>query len=213
MLLARKALQKKGIHAMTSPIDPSLYCRICKTALTVWSTPAGVTRLAHAQDTEQTADHKPDPALLADLPGAIQFCDFCDGFAAVVYTVSEELITGRNIVTAQWTTRRDQLLHGPAARARRTETERLRTDNLGRRHGACDPCAALLETQDLPRLVSRAADALPAPLRTGRKLLAIRGELYANFQHILDHRRPGRHRITATEPLGVFEPSPPKPVL
>jgi len=193
---------------MTTPDDPSLYCRSCKYALTVWGTPLGATRLVHALDIDATSGHVPAPVPLADLPDAIQLCDFCAGRATFVYIVATELISGRNIVTTRWAAQRDQLLHGPAARVRRCETARLRTDHFGKRHAACEACASLIEARNLPRLVSRAADSLPDQVRKARKLQAIRGELYTNFQHVLDHRRPGRHRITATEPLGVFEPGP-----
>lgn len=189
--------------------DPSLYCRVCKYALTFGVTSGGVSYLIHANEQRgEAADHAPDPIPLAELPGAIQLCDFCDGTASFVYTVDEEHITHHNTITKRWVNRSDHRDHGPAARTRRAETERTRTDLFGKRHAACPDCAALIEAADLPRLVTRAAETLPPSMLRGNKLSRVRAQLYTNFTHVLAHRQPGRHRITDSIPLGIWEPSP-----
>jgi hypothetical protein len=49
---------------MTTPDDPSLYCRSCKYALAVWGIPLGATRLVHALDIDAISGHVPDPVPL-----------------------------------------------------------------------------------------------------------------------------------------------------
>jgi hypothetical protein len=188
--------------------DPSIYCRVCKYALNLYlPTGSSIARLQHAIDPSD--GHIPGPVPLAQLPDAIQCCDFCaTGIVTFVYVTSEDYIRQETRVVKRWVTRRDQLEHGSAARSRRTETEEGHRHLFGRRHACCPGCAILIEQEDLPRLVTRVVETLPAKFQRGNRLVKARSQLCADFGHVLDHRLPGRYRITSTAPLGVWEPGP-----
>jgi hypothetical protein len=76
----------------------------------------------------------------------------------------------------------------------------------GERWSACEGCATLIESRDLMGLISRVTDAMPAKYTRGKKLLRVRGDLHANYSTVLATLHPGRGRITAEHPLGVWEP-------
>jgi hypothetical protein len=187
--------------------DQSPYCRTCKHALNVFYR-NGVTRYLHnAESRGGTVDHPADPIPLAELPDAIQLCDLCDGPAAFVYTCDDR-ITDRKKVTAQYVRHHEYREQNYAARVVRADTETTSSYVWGQRFAICTPCGLLIEGDQLPQLVTRLTDLMPTRAKRGRKLTELRARLYTDAGHLMTTRLPGRHRLTASNPVGVWEPSP-----
>jgi hypothetical protein len=188
-------------------LDPSWYCRTCRRGLYVRDTPAGP-RYLHAQAMRGggEVDHAPDPAPLAEVPDAIQECDFCSALAVFVYACGDQ-DTDRAVITSRTVSAQDYRERHHAARTRRVQTDGYRTDRWGERWTACPDCAACLDGRDLMGLIRRATDAFPARVTRGRKLQAVRGELHTVYTNIFATLAPGRGRILPGQPLGVWEPT------
>lgn len=187
--------------------DQTPYCRTCKHALNVWQR-NGITRYLHTVEARGgTVGHPADPIPLAELPDAIQLCDLCDGPAAFIYTCDDR-ITDRKKVTARYVRHNDQRDQNYAARVVRADTETTSSYVWGQRFAICSPCGQLIETGELPQLVTRLTDLMPAKAKRGRKLTELRARLYTDAGHLMATRLPGRHRITASNPLGVWESTP-----
>jgi hypothetical protein len=57
-------------------------------------------------------------------------------------------------------------------------------------------------------LISRVVQAMPAKYTRGKHLARVRAQLHATYSNVLDTLHPGRGRITATNPLGLWDPHP-----
>lgn len=187
--------------------DQSPYCRTCKYALNVLYR-NGITRYLHiAEARGGNVDHPADPVPLAELPDAIQLCDLCDDTAAFIYTCDDR-ITDRKRVTARYVRHDEHRDRNYAARIVRADTETTSSYVWGQRFAICTPCGQLIESGELPQLVTRLTDLMPPKAKRGRKLAELRAQLYTDAGHLMATRLPGRHRITPTNPLGVWESAP-----
>ena len=190
----------------SSTPDPSMYCRTCTRALQVRRHgDAGPVEYLHAADLRgDHTDHTPAPVPLAELPDAVQECDFDSATPAVFVYVCDEQVTAHSRIAQRIVGQDDYLRRGAAARSLREVTEHMQTHHWGQRWAACEGCAALIEARDLLGLIRRVTDGLPARmLNTPRKLRAVRGELDATYSHVFATLRPGRLRITTGNPLGI----------
>jgi hypothetical protein len=115
--------------------------------------------------------------------------------------------TETRVVTARTVALRDYRHRHHAARTRNVETRPGVTQTWGRRWVACEQCAELIQRRDLYGLVGRVADAMPAKYTRGNRLARVRGELHATYSTVFATLQPGRGRITAEHPLGVWEPA------
>ena len=174
--------------------DPSVYCRTCRRALSVFSSPNGPAKLMHAVETRgQQVDHRPDPVPLALLADPIVECDFCSGHAAVVYQLTDQE-TRFDPVTRRVVGRGDYQRRHQAARTLRTETSPGITNVWGSRWTACRGCAEHIDNGDLSGLITRVTTSMPAKYTRGRRLPQMRGLLYGLYSGLFEgvppHREP-----------------------
>jgi hypothetical protein len=183
------------------------YCRTCRRALQRRLSPGGVLDVIHAAEQRgETSDHPADPAPITEIVDPIIECDFCSAPDATwIYWCADQR-TDTQIVTSRTVALHDYQRRHLAARTRSVETSAGPSQMWGERWSACEGCATLIETRDLLGLIWRVTDAMPAKYTRGKKLLRVRGDLHANYSTVLATLRPGRARITAEHPLGVWEP-------
>ncbi len=194
----------KAFPAMSDPTP--VFCATCRRALNVHASPAGRVSYVHPVELRGgTVDHPADPVPLTALPNPLMECDFCSRPDPVWTYVCADQHTHLDRVTARIVDARDFRDRHHAARVRRTETAPGITQAWGQRWAACDDCAALIEHRDLYGLISRVAQALPAKLTRGHRLPRVRAELHATYSVVFSTLAPGRGRITAEHPLGVWQ--------
>jgi hypothetical protein len=183
------------------------YCRTCRRALQWRLSPSGVLDFIHAAEQRgDTSDHPAAPTPLTEIVNPIIECDFCPAQdAAWIYWCADQR-TDTRIITSRTVGLHDYRRRHLAARTRSTETSAGPSQMWGERWTACEGCATLIERRDLMGLISRVTDAMPAKYTRGKKLLRVRGDLHANYSTVFATLRPGRARITAEHPLGVWEP-------
>lgn len=185
--------------------DPSVYCRTCRRALSVYTGPHGQVKLLHAVETRgQQVDHAPDPIPLSELADPIIECDFCGGRAAVVYLVPDQE-TRIDPIVRRVVGLGDYQRRHHAARTRRTETTPGITTAWGTRWTACDGCAACVDAGDLYGLITRAAESMPRKYTRGKRLPHVRGLLHKFYSGLFEGRPLRRGQITPEHPLGLWD--------
>jgi hypothetical protein len=183
------------------------YCRTCRRALQRRLLPSGVVDFIHAAEQRGgTSDHPANPAPLTEIVDPIIECDFCSHPDAVWIYVCADQQTDTRIVTSRTVGLHDYQHRHHAARTRGVETTAGPAQRWGQRWGACEGCAALIESRDLMRLIARVTDAMPAKLTRGKKLVQVRGRLHDNYSTVFATLRPDRGWITSGHPLGVWDP-------
>jgi hypothetical protein len=186
-----------------------MYCRTCRRALNVKAGVGGRVSYLHATELRRHgSDHPADPVPVSQLADPIMECDFCSAQEPVFVYRCADQHTNSRIVTATVVGRADYRDRHHAARARRTVTEPGTVQAWGERWSTCQHCADLIEVRDLLGLIRRVVHTLPAKVIRGNRLVRVRGELRTTFGNVLDNLAPGRGRITAQHPLGVWEPNP-----
>jgi hypothetical protein len=194
------------VWATVPPEQIPPYCRTCRRALQWRRSPSGVVDFIHAAEQRGgTSDHPADPAPLTEIVDPIIECDFCSASGAAWIYVCADQQTDTRIVTSRTVGLHDYQRRHHAARTRSVETSAGPSQMWGERWGACEGCAALIDSRDLMGLISRVTDAMPAKYTRGKKLLRVRGDLHANYSTVFATLRPGRGRITSAHPLGVWE--------
>jgi hypothetical protein len=183
------------------------YCRTCRRALQRRWSSGGVLDFIHAAEQRgETSDHPADQVPLTEIVDPIIECDFCSApGAAWIYWCADQR-TDTQIVKSRTVALHDYQRRHLAARTRSAETSAGPSQMWGERWSACEGCATLIESRDLMGLISRVTDAMPAKYTRGKKLLRVRGDLHANYSNVFATLHPGRGRITAEHPLGVWEP-------
>lgn len=193
---------------MTGPVpDESMYCRTCKRSLSTF-TPAGGGQLyVHAAELrEQSVDHPPDPIPLAELPDAIQQCDFDSAEPALYVYACDNQFRNIDRVAARYVGAADYTRRHHAARTRREVMEKGYTQSMGEHWTACAGCAELIEADDLLGLMRRVTEALnPKLTNTRKKLVETRAKLRQDYSEFLATRRPGRGRLSYGHPLGEWD--------
>ena len=196
-----------------SPDEVPFHCRACRRALHRRENSHGIVTFLHPAEVRGgTSDHSPQPAPVTEIDNPIIECDFCSHpDAAWIYVCADqESVT--SIVTGYTVGIGDYRRRHHAARARSVETTPGPTSVWGERWSTCDGCATLIEARDLYALINRVTDAMPAKYTRGKRLIAVRGHLHGNYSTVLATLRPGRARITAKHPLGVWtQPEPGQP--
>jgi hypothetical protein len=188
------------------------FCRTCHRALSVYLDVAtGELAYRHAAELcGGGVDHPADPAPLAEIREPVMECDFCSRVeVAWVYRCADQF-TEQRIVISEVVSASDYRDRHHAARVRRAETAPAIANVWGERWAACAGCAESIESRDLLGLIARVTESLPAKLTRGNRLARTRGHLRATYSVVLATLAPGRGRITADQPLGVWE-SPPAP--
>ncbi|GAA4474556.1 hypothetical protein [Phytohabitans houttuyneae] len=184
------------------------FCRTCRRALTPHLHKG---RLAYRHAVELrggTVDHRALPVPVAEIDDPVFECDFCSApDTRWVYRADDQLTHLRQ-VTTRVLDAGDYRDRHHAARARRTDTEPALTAAWGERWAACEPCAVLIEDRDLYGLIGRVVTGLPTRHIRGRRLVRVRGELHGIYSHLFATLTPGRGRITAEHPLGVWDTDP-----
>lgn len=183
------------------------YCRSCRRALQWRRSPSGVLDLIHAAEQRGAiSDHPADPAPITEIVDPIIECDLCSApDAAWIYRCADQR-TDTQIVTSRTVALHDYQRRHLAARTRSVETTAGPSQIWGERWSACEDCATLIERRDLMGLILRVTDVMPAKYTRGKKLMRVRGNLHANYSTVFTTLHPGRGRITAEHPLGVWEP-------
>ncbi|WP_307970455.1 hypothetical protein [Salinispora arenicola] len=195
-----------ALGASTAPIQESLYCRRCRRGVNIRTNDLGVVLeyLHAAEQRGQRSDHRPEPALVTEIPDPIIECDFCSApEAAWAYRCANQ-ITDHRRVTARVVAVSDYRSRHGAARVRRTDTEHALTQAWGECWSACHGCADLIEARDLYGLIRRVVDSLPAKLTRGKHLMRTRGQLHDTYSAVFDTLAPGRGRIAPGHPLGIW---------
>ncbi len=186
------------------------YCRTCRRALNVHTSPSGPVSYRHAEELRGgTVDHPADPVPLTELADPLIECDFCSRPGAAFSYVCADQVTESRLVTTRTVDAHDYHHRHRAARTLSVTTAPGATQVWGQRWAACDGCAELIERRDLYGLVGRVADEMPAKYTRGNRLARTRGELHANYSNVFATLQPGRGRITPGHPLGVWEPTEP----
>ncbi len=186
------------------------YCRTCRRALNVATSPSGPVSYRHAEESRGgTVDHPADPVPLTELADPVMECDFCSAPDPAWTYVCADQETETRVVTGRTVGMGDYRHRHRAARTLNVETRPGITHTWGQRWATCEGCADLIERRDLYGLVGRVADAMPAKYTRGNRLARTRGELHANYSNVFATLQPGRGRITAGHPLGVWEPTEP----
>lgn len=188
-----------------SPDEVPFHCRACRRALHRRETSNGVVTFLHPAEVRGgTSEHQAQPAPVTEIHDPIIECDFCSRpDAAWIYVCADQESETR-IVTARTVAAGDYQRRHHAARTRSVETTSGPLQIWGERWSTCDGCATLIEARDLYGLISRVTDAMPAKYTRGKRLVAVRGQLHGNYSTVLATLRPGRARITAQHPLGVW---------
>lgn len=185
------------------------YCRTCKRALYIHTPPGGQRAYIHRLGL-QLADHEPDPVRLAELPDADIRCDFCStpspswSYLCDNVSVRDREVVGRKVDLSEYR------LRNRAARTREhVFSERSLTVHGGERWAACEPCAELIEARQIPALITRVLEVLPARLTRGRRgLVEARASLYQVYEPMFASLLPGRSPITSDDPLGLKATAP-----
>jgi len=192
--------------------DQVLYCRTCHRPLTPQSRAGREVVYRHAEELRGgTVDHRADPVPVTEIEAPVLECDFCSAPQPVWAYLGDDQQTHTKQVTARVVSGRDYRDRHHAARTLRTETTHAFTSAWGQRWAACEACAVFVEARDLYGLVGRVVEAMPAKYTRGNRLVRVRGELHGTYSHLFDTLAPGRGRITADHPLGVWEPPPAGP--
>lgn len=188
-----------------SPDEVPFHCRACRRALHRRETSKGVVTFVHPAEVRGgTSEHQAQPAPVTEILDPIIECDFCSRpDAAWIYVCADQESETR-IVTARTVGAGDYQRRHHAARTRSVETTPGPMTIWGERWSTCDGCATLIENRDLYALISRVTDAMPTKYTRGKRLVAVRGQLHGHYGTILATLRPGRGRITAHHPLGVW---------
>lgn len=188
-----------------SPDEVPFHCRTCRRALHRRQTSNGVISFLHPAEVRGgTSDHSPEPAPVTEIANPIIECDFCSHPDAAWIYVCADQESETSIVTARTVSIGDYRRGHHAARTRSVETAPGPAAVWGERWSTCDGCAALIEARDLYALIRRVTDAMPAKYTRGKRLIAVRGHLHGTYRTVLTTLRPGRARITAQQPLGVW---------
>ncbi|GAB3160759.1 hypothetical protein GCM10027290_67170 [Micromonospora sonneratiae] len=188
------------------PAQEPFYCRRCRRGLNIRYNDLGliVGYLHAAEQRGQQSDHRPEPAPITEILDPIIECDFCSAPEATwIYQCANQVTDARR-VTAQVVSVNDYQSQHHAARVRRTDTEYALTQVWGERWTACQGCADLIEARDLYGLIGRVADAMPAKLTRGKRLMRTRGHLHDRYSAVFDTLAPGRGQITPGHPLGIW---------
>jgi hypothetical protein len=188
-----------------------MYCRTCRRALNRHtSTPGDVVTYRHAEELRSLpVDHRADPIPLAELPDALMKCDFCSQpHPSWVYLCADQR-TETRIITARTVGVSDYRQRHGAARTLGVQTSPGLEQDWGQRWAACEGCARLIERRDTYGLVFRVVEAMPAKYTRGKHLARVRARLHATYSNVLSTLHPGRGRISATNPLGEWEPTCP----
>lgn len=196
---------------MTQARIESPYCRTCRRALNALTErDGGPVRYLHgADDTGKLiTDHEPDPVPVAELPDPIQLCDFCSEEGATQIYLCDNYARTESKVTKKFYAQHEMRDQGFAARVRRVETGDSLTRNFNPKWSACPTCSDIIEARDLMGLIARVQEIFPARMRTGKRLIKLRGELTATYEHFFATVRPGRLAILPGYPLGVPEIRP-----
>jgi hypothetical protein len=202
---------RSGAHGGASG-DQALYCRTCHRPLTPQLRAGSQPVYHHAEQLRGgTVDHPADPVPVTEIAAPVLECDFCSGPDPVWAYLGDDQHTHAKQVTAKVVSAGDYRDRHHAARARRVETRHAFTSAWGQRWSACQPCAVLVEARDLYGLIGRVVDAMPAKYTRGNRLVRVRGELHGTYSHLFDTLAPGRGRITAEHPLGLWQPAPAAP--
>lgn len=161
-----------------------LYCRRCRRAVNVL-TRGGNTVHIHGAAGRMRFDHEPDPVPIGEIQDPIIECDFCSGDPCMWTYLTEHLVTEYRQRTASYVSRTEYVERGPAARSYRDERRKVMDSHLDSAWAACATCAELVEARDIPRLVTRVAEALPAKVTRGSRMLEVRGQLYQVYEQLL----------------------------
>lgn len=186
----------------------NVYCRTCRRALNTRTGPGGISYYHAAELRGESRDHEPDPVPLTQLPDPEMVCDFCSAPDPVTIFVCSDQITEFRVVTGRTVGLDDYHKRHGAARVRRTDTAPGLANSWGQRWAACQACATRVEARDLYGVIGRVTETLPAKLTRGKRLVETRGRLHAAFTTVFETLLPGRGRITAEAPLGVWEDPP-----
>jgi hypothetical protein len=139
--------------AMGSPRPPRpdgivWYCRACRRALNIYTSPSGQVTYRHSVQGRDLGDHPPEPVPLSEVPDAVMECDFCSRPHPAWAYVCEDQRNDSRVVTTRIVSARDYRDRHRAARTLRTETGPGLSHLWGERWAACDGCAALIERRD-----------------------------------------------------------------
>lgn len=191
----------------------AMYCRGCKRALNTFHDAATdtVTYLHAVELRGGCVDHRPDPAPLVTIDAPLMECDFCSAPEAVWAYVCADQVTQRRVVTSRAVDAGEYRERHHAARARSVRTADAPAQAWGARWTSCATCGELIEARDICGLIGRVTEAMPAKFTRGRRLVSVRAHLHATYTAVFDTLTPGRGRITAEAPFGVWSPPEPPP--
>lgn len=184
--------------------DEIRYCRTCKQALEM-RTIAGVRDYWHVvRAAGAAADHEPDPVPVTELPGADIRCDFCSASAPSWSYLCDNITTRDREVIGRKIGFSDYRLRNRGARSLgHVFGDSGLTVHNGERWAACETCAELIEARDMPALITRALEVLPARMTRGKRLIQSRANLYQLYEPMFATLLPGRSPITPDDPLGL----------
>jgi len=191
-------------------VDEPIYCATCRFALDGHRPPGGMAvRYEHTEATRRlTRDHAPVPLPISQVPNPRQICDCCSTPDPIWVYASADIQTSQREVVARKVATGDYQRRNRAARTRGVEYGRTYDSSWGERWAICDGCAALIEAGDLLGLVGQATSGLPGKYTRSNKIAETRALMMDRYTEFLATLTPGRGRITADSPTGVWEPAP-----